>query len=409
MGDQTKKKRIEKATIYALLGILFTVILGVPAIYLAVHEKRPHISYEILGDSKVLDVHQPVKDLEIRYRGEDIYAQKKNLRVLTITIRNDGEIHIRPIDFDPSMPWGLQLKGGQLVDIPKLVADNSEYIHDNINLQSTTNNLIIFQKIIFERGKYFTIELQILHHAEVEPQLEVLGKIAGIETSTIIRNQKDNGGPNFWASVFYGSLTVQLVRIFVFVVGTVLLLFTIIFLIVTISDTLTSRKVKKKEQIIEAFLGPLLGAKDATASQYLRKLLSLSKGDIQRLQELKAFLANPIQTKPFLQSVAKSDFSRPQIKQLPAILRRENFPPRIARRYPDGHLVPQFDFSNSMFVAKRLGSDELTIRQEIIPLIDELMTYLDKNQMPAKLAKILSDNFSSSLTSGTTILEATVE
>jgi len=62
-----------------------------------------------------------------------------------------------------------------------------------------------------------------------------------------------------------------------------------------------------------------------------------------------------------------------------------------------------------MFVAKRLGSDELTIRQEIIPLIDELMTYLDKNQMPAKLAKILSDNFSSSLTSGTTILEATVE
>jgi hypothetical protein len=199
------------------------------------------------------------------------------------------------------------------------------------------------------------------------------------------------------------------VRIFVFVVGTVLLLFTIIFLIVTISDTLTSRKVKKKEQIIEAFLGPLLGAKDATASQYLRKLLSLSKGDIQRLQELKAFLANPIQTKPFLQSVAKSDFSRPQIKQLPAILRRENFPPRIARRYPDGHLVPQFDFSNSMFVAKRLGSDELTIRQEIIPLIDELMTYLDKNQMPAKLAKILSDNFSSSLTSGTTILEATVE
>jgi hypothetical protein len=95
MGDQTNKKKIEKATIWALLGILFTVTLGVPAIYLAVHEKRPHVSYEIVSDSKILDVHQPVKELEIRYRGEDIYAQKKNLRVLTTFPRWSSSASIR--------------------------------------------------------------------------------------------------------------------------------------------------------------------------------------------------------------------------------------------------------------------------------------------------------------------------
>jgi len=146
MGDQLQKRRFETATFWALLGILATVIVGVPAIYLAAHEKRPHVSYEIVGDSKVLDVHQPVKELEIRYRGEDIYAQRKNLRVLTITIRNDGEVHIRQTDFDESMPWGLQLNGGQLVDVPKLVSCNSDYIRDNINLQTTTNNLELIRK-----------------------------------------------------------------------------------------------------------------------------------------------------------------------------------------------------------------------------------------------------------------------
>ena len=389
MGDPSKKRRIEMATIYALLGILATVILGVPAIYLAIHEKRPHISYDITGDSKVLDVHQPVKDLEIRYRGEDIYALKKNLRVLTITVRNDGEIHIRPMDFDPSMPWGLQLKGGQLVDVPKLVGNNSEYIRDNINLQATTNNLVIFQKIIFERDKYFTIELQVLHRTEEEPELEVMGKIAGIETSAVIRNQKNNGAPNFWTSVFYGSLAVQLTRVGVFAVGIIVLLISIIFLLVTITDAITSRKAKKVALKIEAYLEPLLNGRDARISGYFQKLLSLSQGDVKRLKELKDFFANPAETKLFLLCVEKSEFSRHQMKRFPVILRREIVVSQIKTVTPDGHL--RLDLSDSLFVTKRPENGGLTIRPEILPVLDELISYLDRIQIPTELKKLLSE------------------
>jgi hypothetical protein len=87
-----------KEAFWALVGVLVTVVLGIPSIYYAVHEKQPHILYEIVSESEVLDARQPLQQLEIRYKGEDIYAQKKSLRVITLLVRNDGEVHIRPDD-----------------------------------------------------------------------------------------------------------------------------------------------------------------------------------------------------------------------------------------------------------------------------------------------------------------------
>jgi hypothetical protein len=62
-----------------------------------------------------------------------------------------------------------------------------------------------------------------------------------------------------------------------------------------------------------------------------------------------------------------------------------------------------------MFVTKHLGSEELTIRQEIIPLIDELMTYLLKNEVSAELKKILSENLFSSSMSNSAVMDVSVQ
>jgi hypothetical protein len=392
MGDQLEKKRIEKATLWALLGILATVILGAPAIYFSVHEKRPHISYEIIGDSKVLDVHQPVKELEIRYRGEDIYALNKNLSVLTITIRNDGETHIKQSDFDESMPWGLQIKKGQLVDIPKLVSFNSDYIRDNINLQTTTNNLITFQKLIFERDKYFTIELQLLHHSEDEPEIEVVGKIAGIETQTVINNIKDSGSVGFWAKVFYGPLTVQLVRVLVFVVATILLIVIVIYLIVSIGEALSSRKSLKTRREINAFLGPLLEGKDEKAQEGYKWLLSNSSGRIESLKELKAFLHDPNAMNFFLEGVRKNRFSEADFKKLPGILSRTVWQVKYTRQMDDGHTEDFFSVNPTLqdnFLANKLSGDQKN-REEMLLVLDRLISHLETNEVPTKLKKLLS-------------------
>jgi hypothetical protein len=52
MDAQSKRSSFEKTTLWALLGILATVGLGVPAVYFAIHEKRPHISYEIISKNQ---------------------------------------------------------------------------------------------------------------------------------------------------------------------------------------------------------------------------------------------------------------------------------------------------------------------------------------------------------------------
>lgn len=392
MGDQSEKKRIEKATLWALIGIVATVILGVPAIYFAVHEKQPHISYEIVGDSKVLDVHQPVKELEIRYRGEDIYALKKNLRVLTITIRNDGETHIKQSDFDESMPWGLQIKKGQLVDVPKLINYNSDYIRDNINLQSTTNNLITFQKIIFEREKYFTIEVQLLHHAEDEPEVQVIGKVAGIESQAVVNNLKGSGVPSFWSNVFYGSFSVQLVRVCIFVIGTILLIIILVFLIATIGTALASRSESKIKREINAFLGSLLEDKDEKIKQCFNWLLSRSGGNTQNLIELKEFFSDAQKVSDYLEGFQKSVFPESQLKKLPSILRHITWQARF-RRSIDGHQGEFFSvdtsLSNNLFIKKLSENGGFAIRQETIQALDQLVSYLETNELPTKLKKRL--------------------
>src|ERR1017187_3928519 len=389
MADQLEKKRIEKATFWAFLGILATVILGLPAIYFSVHEKRPHVSYEIVGDSKVLDVHQPVKELEIRYRGEDIYALKKNLSVLTITIRNDGETHIKQSDFDGSMPWGLQIKKGQLVDVPKLVSWNSDYIRDNINLQTTTNNLIIFQKIILERDKYFTIELQLLHRSEDEPEIEVVGKIAGIEAQAVINNIKDNGTPGFWAKVFYGSLTIQLARVFIFVVGTILLIAIVIFLIVSISEAQSSRQAKKTIREINTFLGPLLEDKDEKTKEAYRWLFRLSGGNIESLEELIKFLSNPETITHFGEGMRQQRFSESDLKKLPRILRHEVWQEKMTMHLDDKRAEKFFTVDSSLsdhFLTKRLFGDS-KLREETFQILGELISYLEINELPTTLKK----------------------
>jgi len=75
--------------------------------------------------------------------------------------------------------------------VPKVVSCNSDYIRNNINLQVSTNNTIIFQKIIFERDKYFTIRILLLSRAYEEPELRVVGKVAGIEDQEVVNNHRD--------------------------------------------------------------------------------------------------------------------------------------------------------------------------------------------------------------------------
>ena len=105
MAEKVRNK-IEQFLPWGFLGVFLTVLVGAGSLYLTLRDRAPSIAIEV-SDYNVLDLHRPLKDLSILFRGQDIQDKKLNLRIYSITVRNDGETNIRQSDFDQTKPWGL--------------------------------------------------------------------------------------------------------------------------------------------------------------------------------------------------------------------------------------------------------------------------------------------------------------
>ena len=108
--------RLEKALPWSLIGILITIVISIPSIYLSIREKRPEVTIDIVSESNVLDIHKALSNLSILYRGEDIQKERLNLRIFTINVVNTGQTDIRQGDFDEEQPWGIQIDNATAVE-----------------------------------------------------------------------------------------------------------------------------------------------------------------------------------------------------------------------------------------------------------------------------------------------------
>jgi hypothetical protein len=246
-------KAMRKALSWSFLGVFFTLLFGIFALYLALHEKKPDIVFEIIADANVLDVHKPLKDLTVTFDGEDIQKTRQNLRIFTISVRNTGEADVLQTAYDQQQPWGLLFGGARIVDEPRLIGSNSDYIKDSLHPRIKDDNAVEFSKVIFERGKYFTIEVQVLHSVDALPQIQPLGKIAGVHKQRVIRPQASKE-PSFWQQLFAGGVLVHAVRAVIHVVGVVLFLFMLVHLSIALSILQHRRRQKRKRR----YLAPVL-------------------------------------------------------------------------------------------------------------------------------------------------------
>jgi len=256
MSDTTSKidaHFLERFPRWTITGILLTVILGLPSLYLAIRQPIPHVSFKVVRESNVLDLHQSVLDLTISYRGEDIKKKNKNLRIITVRVENDGDTDIRQGDYDHNQLWGIRLLDADIVEQPQIVDSNSQYIRNNVspNANVDKSNVITFNKIIMERGKYFIIEFQVLHDLARRPQMEALGKITGIDTIPIIAADPEANQPGLWRKVFWGDATVQVVRAVVFAFATVCLLISILFIVFLTSEQKGKQKRSNGDDLKE--------------------------------------------------------------------------------------------------------------------------------------------------------------
>jgi hypothetical protein len=355
--------KIEKLLPWGFAGALLTLLIGVGTVYITLREKAPSITYET-SEYNVLDVHRPLKDLSVLFRGQDIQSKKLNLRIYSISVRNDGELNIRQTDFDQSKPWGLSIAGAQIIDQPRLVYASSDYIKENLNPRTTSDSQVEFNKIIFEKGKTFTIEIQVLHQTSIEPVIEPTGKIAGIESIQVVQRKATQAKPSIWTESFQGSAGVQAMRIIAYFLVLIVVFVLVISIAVRISDAADKKRQKALNSRTKEYLQPLLIARGERGQQLIYQIFENFRGNADTI---KAFVDTLL------------DMQRIQNGQVPgkAIW-------RLARDH-QRMLSLRLTMNDLLFED---ANDDPQLNPKAVAAVEDLVKFLNENPLPAPLEKL---------------------
>lgn len=229
--------------ILAALGILVAIYFGV------LQQKKARIFYQIINEVDVLDVHEPLEDLQILFQENDIQEKNLNLKIYTIKIENVGRVDILQDHFDQNDIWGIRLENVQIIKT-KLMSSNSKYVKENLGPKIQEENIIKFNKIIFDRDNYFTIEILVLHNKDDIPHFYQIGKIAGIqeknlEISTLEKKEA------LLVSLFNDNWTVHAVRSFLYLIFFTIVIFVILLSKIKIDDYKEEKERRKQAPSID--------------------------------------------------------------------------------------------------------------------------------------------------------------
>lgn len=226
------------------------MVLTVVALWVQfIRDKGPRISAVVIGDTNVVDVHESVSQLKILFGDEPVFEKGLNLKVLTLRLANEGSSSILPNHYDPTMPWGLKLSNGRIVDATVLES-NDDYLRSQFAKEldaSLKDSRADFPKAIIDPHKFVTIKLTVLYEIASPTTLEIVGKIAGIDKIIVERATSGVAEVGFWQSVATGNVFVHLFRVVMYFVSAILFGTTLamIFWLFSLPRRLQRRRIVK--------------------------------------------------------------------------------------------------------------------------------------------------------------------
>jgi hypothetical protein len=229
MGLAAWTKKIDKKVGWGFVGAVLAILFGIPAIQAWWFPSRPMVVCEIGNEANVLDIHQSLKDLSITFKGENIQEKNLNLKIVSVRIDNRGDLDILQNHYDERLPFALSVQDGKIIEA-RLAQASSEYLNSNVNPVLQTNNTVSLQKVILERGKFYVVEMLILHPKENSPKIHLLGKIAGIERLDVVRPPLQSKSGGFLNTTFGGNWITQITRVVCYFVLGIALLVALIFI-----------------------------------------------------------------------------------------------------------------------------------------------------------------------------------
>lgn len=233
-------------------GLLGTIalILTLGFAYYDEYKNKINISFQLLSQSSVLDVHENIGKLDIIFDGTSIKETGERLSIYIIRLINDGQVVIRNNDYDIQSPLGLVIENGKVVESPTLLHGSNAYIQEQLKLTESQNIKtgkfsVAFSPLIMEPREYFDIKLLLLHPANSVPIITPIGKIAGIAESFQLKNMKAETSPSFYYKVFSGDVLVQLVRLISYFMGMIFAVLMVAALLDIVRNTIETRQNKR--------------------------------------------------------------------------------------------------------------------------------------------------------------------
>lgn len=223
--------------------VVFAVLSGL--YYQFIYERKPIIFYQIISEVNALDINQPLKDLQILFQGDDIQEKNLNLRIYNIKVENTSRVDILQSHFDENDNWGIKVENARIIET-RLVSSNSDYMGKNLSPRREKDDIIKFNKIIFDQGNYFIIEISVLHDKNNPPILHKIGKISGIQEDNSEISMIEQREP-FLASLFHGNWTVQVIRFILYFIISIVISITSLLLYIKIEES-----IKEKRKLVQA-------------------------------------------------------------------------------------------------------------------------------------------------------------
>ncbi len=275
-------RRVDKNVAVGLLIAVPSLVVGVSS-WCASQEKRPEISFQIINEANVLDVHKPIEDLQVLFQGGDIQETSQNLRIYSLRLENRGGSDVLQTHYDQNDVWGFQVLHGKIIEV-RLTEASSSYAQDNVNPVLISEDTVSFTKIILERGSYFTIETLVLHQKDRRPEIVPLGKIAGVSGPVAVEVGRDEGTRSFASRLFGGGVSIHVVRAVIYVIGFIAALFVAALAAIAIlaaTDYFSGRRLRG----IEA-LPAISGLEEGPKRLLLREFRSRGKEGLKMMQAL---------------------------------------------------------------------------------------------------------------------------
>jgi hypothetical protein len=309
---------VRRSLLWTILGVVATVALGAPALYFTLKERTPALTLELTSEANVFDLHKSLDNLDIIFKGENIRLSGENLRILTLTIRNDGPTTILQSLYDETEPWGIAVTQARLVATPRVVGSNSDYLREKIRPTVANTNSIQFQKVIIEPGKYVAIEMLLLHKADQAPILTPFGKIAGINALVVSKRSPEPAATTFVEHVFVGSIWVNLSRFGIYTL-LVILLFAVFIAFAEIKSLPKSRRItnewRDRQARMDKHFAELFDQMTPIEKKLALALINSTWGQQKPLSELKSILLSKdtasriSETNRFIAELAKSNIA----------------------------------------------------------------------------------------------------